>query len=168
MSDDTGLAEALLGLEGFLVLGVAETEAEVTIRVETTATVVDCEGCGLRAEAQDRMVVQYRDLAVFGRPVRLVWHKRRWRCAEPWCDARTWTETHGGFSLRCLLTNRAGEHACRQVGGNGRPVAQLAEELGVCRQTVMDAVVEHGQPLVDAPDRVGGGLTSWGWMRLPI
>ena len=155
MSDDTGLAEALLGLEGFLVLGVAETEAEVTIRVETTATVVDCEGCGLRAEAQDRMVVQYRDLAVFGRPVRLVWHKRRWCCAEPWCDARTWTETHGGFSLRCLLTNRAGEHACRQVGRNGRPVAQLAEELGVCWQTVMDAVVEHGQPLVDAPDRVG-------------
>ena len=155
MSDDTGLAEALLGLEGFLVLGVAETEAEVTIRVETTATVVACDGCGLRAEAQDRMVVQYRDLAVFGRPVRLVWHKRRWCCAEPWCDARTWTETHGGFSLRCLLTNRAGEHACRQVGRNGRPVAQLAEELGVCWQTVMDAVVEHGQPLVDAPDRVG-------------
>ena len=155
MSDDTGLVEALLGLEGFVVLEVAETEAEVTIRIETTASVVACDGCGVRADAKDRMVVQYRDLAAFGRPARLVWHKRRWRCAEPRCDARTWTETHGAFSQRCLLTNRAGEHACRQVGRNARPVAQLAEELGVCWQTVMDAVVEHGQPLVDAPDRVG-------------
>ena len=101
------------------------------------------------------MVVHYRDLAAFGRPARLVWHKRRWRCAEPRCDARTWTETHEAFSQRCLLTNRAGEHACRQVGRNARPVTQLAEELGVCWQTVMDAVAEHGQPLVDAPDRVG-------------
>ena len=111
------------------MLEVTETEAEVTIGVETTATVVACDGCGLRAEAQDRMVVQYRDLAAFGRPARLVWHKRRWRCAEPGCDVRTWTETHQGFSRRCLLTNRAGAHVCRQVGLNARPVAQLAEEL---------------------------------------
>ena len=73
MSDDNGLVEALLGLKGFKVLGVAETEAEVTIRIETTASVVACDGCGLRAEAQDRMVVQYRDLAAFGRPARLMW-----------------------------------------------------------------------------------------------
>ena len=36
-----------------------------------------------------------------------------------------------------------------------RPVAQLADELGVCWHTVMTAVREHGQPLVDDPDRVG-------------
>ena len=64
MSDDTGLVEALLGLEGFVVLEVAETEAEVTIRIETTASVVACDGCGVRADAKDRMVVQYRDLAL--------------------------------------------------------------------------------------------------------
>ena len=138
MSDNTGLAESLLGLEGFKVLEVTETEAEVTIRIETTATLVACVSCGLRAEAQDRTVVQYRDLAAFGRPARLVWHKRRWRCARPRCDAKTWTETHGAFSQRCLLTSRCGEHACRQVGRNARPVAQLAEELGVCWQTVTD------------------------------
>ena len=45
--------------------------------------------------------------------------------------------------------------ACRQVGRNARPVAQLADELGVCWHTVMAAVREHGQPLVDDPDRVG-------------
>ena len=41
MSDDTGFAEALLGLDGFKVLDVAETEAEVTIRIESTASVVN-------------------------------------------------------------------------------------------------------------------------------
>jgi transposase len=54
-----------------------------------------------------------------------------------------------------VLTRRAGIEACRQVGENARPVSQLADELGVCWWTIMNAVVEHGTPLVDDPDRVG-------------
>ena len=73
VGDGTGLAEALLGLGGFRVLAVRETPAEVVIEIETTAAVVGCPGCGVRAEAQDRMVVEVRDLACFGRPARLVW-----------------------------------------------------------------------------------------------
>jgi transposase len=83
--DGIGLAEALLGLDGFRVLAVSETPAEVVIGLETTADLVGCPGCGVRAEAQDRMVVEIRDLACFGRPARLVWSKRRWRCREPLC-----------------------------------------------------------------------------------
>lgn len=41
------------------------------------------------------------------------------------------------------------------MGLNARPVAQMARELGVCWDTVMAAVAEHGQPLVDDPERVG-------------
>ena len=70
-------------------------------------------------------------------------------------DSKTWSETSPWFSSRCLLTNRAGVEACRQVGRNARSVAQLADELGVCWHTVMAAVREHGQPLIDDPDRVG-------------
>jgi len=155
MIDATGLAEAMLGLDGFRVLAVDETLAEVVIRIETAGGLVGCPGCGAVAVAHDRMAVEYRDLAVFGRPARLVWDKRRWRCEEPLCDAKTWSESSGQFSARCLLTRRAGMEACRQVGRNARPVAQLADELGVCWHTVMGAVREHGQPLVDDPDRVG-------------
>lgn len=94
MCDGTGLAEALLGLDGFTVLEVVESAAgELTVTVETTAVVAGCPGCGVRAEAQDRMPVTYRDLECFGRPVRLVWVKRRWRCRERDCEAKTWTET---------------------------------------------------------------------------
>jgi hypothetical protein len=54
-----------------------------------------------------------------------------------------------------VLTRRAGAEACRQVGENARPVSGVAEEMGVCWWTVMNAVVELGTPLVDDPNRVG-------------
>jgi hypothetical protein len=62
MNDGTGLAEALLGLEGFQVLAVTETPDEVTIVVETTAVIAGCGHGGTRAEAQDRMPVEIGDL----------------------------------------------------------------------------------------------------------
>ncbi len=100
------------------------------------------------------MPVEIRDLACFGRAARLVWHKRRWRCVDADCEAKTWTEVSSHVSARTVLTHRAGWEACRQVGANARPVAGLARELGVCWSTVMGAVIEHGQPLVDDPNRV--------------
>jgi Transposase and inactivated derivatives len=154
-SDGTGLAEALLGLDGFRVLGVAELGGDVVVLVESTAERVGCSGCGVVAEAQDRSVVEIRDLACFGRPARLRWAKRRWRCREPLCDNKTWTEESAHVSPRSVLTRRAGADACRRVGEEARPVSRLAKELGVSWSTVMDAVVEHGTPLVEDPARVG-------------
>ena len=155
MSDGNGLAEALLGLEGFRVLKVSETPAELVVEVETIADLVGCGDCGTRAESQDRMAVEIRDLACFGRAARLLWRKRRWRCVEVNCEAKTWTEVSPAVSSRTVLTCRAGVEACRQVGANARPVAGLARELGVCWRTVMDAVTEHGTALVNDPARVG-------------
>ena len=158
-----------MGLDGFRVLAVCETADEVVIDVETIVEFAGCGACGSRAEAQDRMPVATRDLACFGRPARLVWRKRRWRCVEADCDAKTWTETVEHVSVRAVMTRRAGMEACRQVGENARPVSQLADELGVCWWTVMAAVVEHGTPLVDDPDRVGPvdklGVDETSWLR---
>lgn len=155
MSDGTGLAEALLGLDGFRVLGVVETGAEVIVTVETTVAMAGCASCGVRARAQDRVRVDIRDLPCFGRPARLVWMKRRWRCEDSDCGARTWSEQLEDLAPRAVLTVRAGIEATRQVGELARPVAEVARELGVCWWTVMDAVIVHGTPLVDDPDRVG-------------
>src|SRR5438552_857153 len=155
MSDGTGLAEALLGLDGFRVLDVVEERDELVITIETTATVTGCSSCGVRAEAHDRLRVEIRDLACFGRPARLVWRKRRWRCREELCEEKTWTERSEHVDAQAVITRRAGMEACRQVGENARPVSQVADEFGVCWWTVMNAVIEHGTPLVDDPDRVG-------------
>ena len=155
MNDGIGLAETLLGLPGFRVLEVVENGSEVVVSIESTTIRSFCRSCGVRAEAQDRMRVDIRDLACFGRPARLVWTKRRWRCRETLCPARTWTEHSDHVDAQAVLTRRAGVEACRQVGENARPVAQLADELGVCWWTIMNAVIDHGTPLVDDPDRVG-------------
>jgi transposase len=89
VDDGTGLAEKLLGLDGFRVLEVAEGPEELVVTVETTVLVAGCGACGTRAVAHERMPIAIRDLACFGRPVRLVWAKRRWRCPEQACAAKT-------------------------------------------------------------------------------
>jgi transposase len=155
VSDGTGLAEALLGLPGFRVLEVRETSAELVIVVETIVEVEGCAGCGSRAVAHERRPTAIRDLPCFGRPARLVWRKRRWRCPEAGCARKTWTETSEHLDAEVVLTRRAGAEACRQVGELARPVSKVAEELGVCWWTVMNAVIEHGTPLVDDPQRIG-------------
>ena len=155
MGDGSGLAEAMLGLDGVRVTGVCEANGEVTIEVESTEPQAWCERCGCRAESQDRMWVDVRDLECFGRPTRLRVWKRRWRCREPLCAARTWTESLEFLDSQVVLTRRPGAEACRRVGELARPVSQVADEFGVCWKTVMNAVVGHGTPLVDDPARVG-------------
>lgn len=145
----------LLGLDAFRVLEVLEGPDELVVTIETTVVVMGCSACGTWAVAHERMPIAIRDLAGFGRPVRLVWVKRRWRCPERGCAAKTWTEHSDHVDARVVLTRRAGAEACRQVGEDARPVSSVAEELGVCWWTVMNAVVEHGTPLVDVPGRVG-------------
>ena len=86
---------------------------------------------------------------------RFVWIKRRWRCVDADCDAKTWTEHSDHVDAQAVLTRRAGAEACRQVGEEARPVSRVAAELGVCWWTVMNAVIEHGTPVVDDPKRIG-------------
>ncbi len=145
----------MLGLPGFTVLDAHDPGGELVVTVETAPEPTGCSECGVVAVAHDRMPVEYRDLPAFGRPVRLIWLKRRWSCEEPECPACTWTETSPLLSVRCLLTRRAALECCLEVGLNARPVAQLARALGVAWHTVMNAVREYGQALIDDPDRVG-------------
>jgi transposase len=80
----------------------------LVIEIETSAELVGCRSCGVVATGLNRMPVEYRDLAAFGRPTWLRWTKRRRRCREPECSERTWTEISSAFSPRCSLTDRAG------------------------------------------------------------
>ncbi|MCC6498117.1 MAG: ISL3 family transposase [Propionibacteriaceae bacterium] len=168
MGDATGVAEVMLGLPGFQVLEAVEAGAELVLTVETVPTAIVCPGCGGAAVSHDRAPVEYRDLPCFGRPVRLVWRKRRHRCPHGHCDLGTWTETRDELATRCLLTRRAAVECCVQVGVNARPVSQMARELGVAWHTVMDAVAEIGEPLVDDPRRVGDvsmlGIDETTWL----
>jgi transposase len=100
-----------------------------------------------------------RDLPIGGRPVVLLWRKRLWRCREPACSVRTWTERTPAIRPRAVLTERARAEACRRVGKDAHAVAAVARDLGVGWQTVMRAVHEHGTPLVEDPTRLDGVAT---------
>ena len=146
----------LLGLDGFEVTAAEVIDGEWQLEVQTTATVVGCVGCGVRAEAHGRRTVRVRDLPIGGRPVVLCWRKRIWRCREPACSVRTWTERTAAICPRAVLTERARAEACRRVGKDAHAVAAVARDLGVGWATVMRAVAEHGTPLVDDAARLEG------------
>lgn len=150
-SDD---ATALLGMPGFVV-GVQELiDGEWWLYVETAAERAGCPACGSWATAHDRRRVAVRDLPIAGRPVVLCWNKRIWRCDDPDCEKKTWTETSDQVRPRAALSERARAEMCRRVGEDGDSVAEVARAFGVGWHTAMAAVRDHGQPLVDDPGRL--------------
>jgi transposase len=119
------------------------------VSVETTADLAGCRSCGVKAAGHGRSVVEIRDLPSDGRPVRLVWRKRRWLCGDPDCDAKSFTEQTP--AVERSLTCRATRKTCRRVGEDGHSVAR---EFGVAWATAMGCVRRHGEPLVCDPGRI--------------
>jgi transposase len=103
--------------------------------------------------------VRVRDLPIGGRPVVLAWCKRLWRCREPACQVRTWTEQTAAIGPRAVLTQRARAEACRRVGKDAHAVAAVARDLGVGWATIMRAVRDYGTPLLEDPTRLDGVTT---------
>jgi transposase len=152
-------ASRLLGLDGFQVVSAELVGGEWQLGVQTTATVIGCAGCGVRATPHGRRTVRVRDLPIGGRPVVLAWSKRLWRCREPACGMRTWTEQAAAIGPRAVLTQRARAEACRRVGKDAHAVAAVARDLGVGWATIMRAVRDYGTPLLEDPTRLDGVTT---------
>jgi transposase len=152
-------ASRLLGLDGFQVVSAELQGGEWQLVVQTTATVIGCAGCGVRATPHGRRTVRVRDLPIGGRPVVLGWRKRLWRCREPACGVRTWTEQAAAIGPRAVLTQRARAEACRRVGKDAHAVAAVARDLGVGWATIMRAVRDYGTPLLEDPTRLDGVTT---------
>ena len=147
-------ATALLGMDSFVAGAQVEVGGEWWVMVETTADVVGCDGCGARAVGHGRRVVRVRDLAIADRRVVLVWRKRLWRCPDPDCEVKTWSEETDAIAPRAVLTERARAEICRRVGRDGHSVAQGAREFGVSWHAAMEAVRDHGRPRVDHLSRL--------------
>ena len=153
------MCELLVGLPTVTVLGVVDLlpSTPLAVHIETRLERPEtCPACGTAARVKDRDPVMLIDLPVFGRRARLVWRKRRWRCAERGCRVGSWTELAPAIAATRLgLTDRAGRWATFQVGCHGRSVTEVAGDLGCDWHTVNDAVVAYGERLVDDPARVG-------------
>ncbi len=139
--------DLLVGLDGFHVIDVTERAGVVRVIVETPAQPTGCRTCGVLAYSHGRRDVKLIDVPCFGRPVRLIWRKRTWRCAEQKCPARSFTEQHENLAEpRALVTARACWWAIGQLRREHASVQGLARQLGTTWRTVWRAI----KPLLEA------------------
>jgi transposase len=133
--------DALLGLAGLHVIGVVAGAGGVTLTVESPARPMGCPSCGVLAASHGRRVHRLTDIPAFGRPVRLLWRKRTWRCSEPACPTGVFTEQDERVApARAMLTTRARWWAVGQLRREHASVAGLRRQLGVSWRTVWRAV----------------------------
>ena len=138
------------------MIGVERDEGAGGLRVmvESPPGPMGCRLCGVVVHSHGRRDVVLVDAPCFGRPVRLVWRKRTWRCGEPACPAGVLTEQHDELARpRALLTIRACWWAIGQLRGEQgehASVAGIARQLGTTWSTVWRTVWRSIKPLLQA------------------
>ena len=78
--------------------------------------------CCAVAELKERYAVVFVDLPVYDGSARLVWHKRRFHCADPDCAMGSSTEEDPRIGVPRMAPprRRAQSGAMRTLGGRGR------------------------------------------------
>ncbi len=90
-----GRADEIFGVDGVHVVAAKQREDGVLVLdVETDQTLAGCGSCGVVATGHGRRVHRLHDAPCLGRPVLIRWWKRVWRCGEPTCAVKTWSEVH--------------------------------------------------------------------------
>jgi transposase len=146
--DPFSMLELLIGLPNVRVLSVDRVDGVLEIHLETAEPVRFCQLCGVAGVVKDRPQSRYADLPFGGQQAVLVWHKYRWSC--PGGDP-SWTEERSDIATRysSAMTWRAAVWATINVGRHVRPVSQVAAELGVAWNTLMDTVTNVGAIMID-------------------
>jgi transposase len=167
-TDPIRVCELLVGLPNVNVLGVEDGGVGLPLRlhVEIRAPRPMCDGCGSVAEIKDRPQVELADLPAFGRPVRLVWRKHRWRCPDPTCPTGSWTGMDRRIAASRLgLTDRAGRWATRQVGKDGRTARRSPDRHDRSLRTAPDRAslptATTNVPFVPSKDSYGKMFGCW-------
>jgi len=139
------------------VLDVATGEdGSVLLEVESDDVLTGCPDCGVVAIGHGRRVQLLHDAPCFGRPVRVRWRKRIWRCPEPACARRTWTEVQPYATPRAKLTARATSWAVDALRHDDTTVSAIARHLGVAWDTCWSAIKADAQTRIAEPDRLKG------------
>lgn len=131
-------------------------DGTVRVDVETDADLSGCPDCGVVAVGHGRRVQVLHDAPCFGRPVRVRWRKRIWRCPEPSCPRSTWTEAHPYAPARAKLTSRATAWAVDALRHDDTTVSAIARHLGVAWDTCWSAVKTAAATRLADPARLGG------------
>jgi transposase len=143
LSNDTTL---LLGLGGLAADRVEQDAGghPVVHLVTADTDAARCPSCTVVSTSPKQQVTtRPRDLAHGGRPITLLWHKRRWRCRNPDCGRASFTEQVAAVPARSRMTARLRAAAGAAVADGGRTVLQAGRDLRLSWPTVMKAVATH-------------------------
>jgi transposase len=155
-------ASLLLGLEGLAVQEVLldGDGGRVVHLVTCSEAAAACPGCGvLSCSPKGSATTRPRDLGWGPDPVRLVWHKRRWRCREPLCRRSSFTESLPAVAARARLTRRLRAEVGQLAADGMRCVQAAADRYQVSWPVAHRALVDHVEPRLAAetpPVRVLG------------
>ena len=163
MVDDTS---RLLGLDGLAVVGVEDGPDGPVVQVVTAdENARNCPQCRTRARrSKGRRVTRPRDLPVGDRRPQLVWTKRRWRCDQPQCPRRSFTEAIPEVPARHRLTARLRAAAGAAVADGGRTIMQSARDHDVSWPVAASAFTAHATRVLPERARAGVGV---GYRRDP-
>ena len=111
-----------------------------------------CPSCGqFSTSSKGRVTTRPRDIPYGPHLVRLVWHKRRWRCVDRRCARGSFTEQVSAAPARSRLTVRLRAELADAVAAGHRCVAEAAAHYGVGWATVHDAFIARVATTLAAP-----------------
>ena len=143
----------LLGLDGFALIRVQlePDGARVVHMVTADESAAACPSCGVISTARKSAATTHpRDVPYGPDPVRLVWHKSRWRCREPLCERGSFTESLPQVPTRCRLTTRLYEQVGAGVADGYACVLAAADAHGVSWPVAHAAFIAHVTPALQA------------------
>lgn len=151
MEDATSL---LFDLPGFRVVSCTLTplgtrRAVVMQRVDEHG----CPRCGVLAGGKpyDVREMRVKDVPMGHRPLEVVWRKRRYRCGEPACPQRVFTERSVQIPPRRRLTLRLRARLEEAASRSARAMYDVARDYGVSWWSVHRALVDKALTLTDSP-----------------
>ena len=142
--------DLLVGLDGLHVIGVDRDDGGgLTVGVESAPEGMGCRRCGVIAHGHGRDEVELVDAPAMGRPVRIVWRKRRWVCPDRACPVGVFVEQGDQVAApRARLTARACRWAIDQLHWQHGSVNGIRRQLGCGWRTVWEAI----KPILQAAD----------------
>jgi transposase len=142
----------LFGVEGLQVID-AEPGPDGTLEVWAVTdypAAAACPDCGMiSARRHDTVLARPRDVRRAGDRVAVWWVKCRWKCGEPGCGRKTFTEWLPQVPPRCRLTARLREQAAAEVAERGITPSEAARHAGVSWPVAHDAFAAAADPVLE-------------------
>jgi transposase len=137
------LTALLFGLKEFQVVDVAPTSDRDRVRVVIAMTSAEtaCPTCGVfSALTKGRPERRIKDLPASSQVVQLWWRKRRLKCVEDSCPARSLTQTNQAITARSRLTGRLREKLAHSIAKSNRSISDVVGEYEVSWPTANEAL----------------------------